>query len=93
MTHLFLHEEGWGKKKKKKGADWLTVADDSIFFPEHSVHAATYFEQSGATHCREGKKKKKKFSSLFFPASQMEKQFITLSDSLSKTDMIKNNIK
>lgn len=39
------------------------------------------------------KKKKKKFSSLFFPASQMEKQFITLSDSLSKTDMIKNNIK
>lgn len=26
-------------------------------------------------------------------ASQMEKQFITLSDSLSKTDMIKNNIK
>lgn len=35
----------------------------------------------------------KKFSSLFFPASQMEKQFITLSDSLSKTDMIKNNIK
>lgn len=56
MTHLFLHEEGWGGKKKK-GADWLTVADDSIFFPEHSVHAATYFEQSGATHCREGKKK------------------------------------
>lgn len=29
----------------------------------------------------------------FSPASQMEKQFITLSDSLSKTDMIKNNIK
>lgn len=43
-------------EKKKKGADWLTIADDSIFFPEHSVHAATYFEQSGATHCREGKK-------------------------------------
>lgn len=31
--------------------------------------------------------------SLFLCASQMEKRFITLSDSLSNTDMIKHNIK
>lgn len=34
-----------------------------------------------------------KHPSLFSSASHTEKQFITLSDSLSKTDMIKNNIK
>lgn len=61
-----------------------------ISFFEHSLHAATYSERSGAAHRGEGEGK---HPSLFFPASQMEKQFITLSDSLSKTDMIKNNIK
>lgn len=45
---------------------------------------------NGATHCREGERNSR---SLILPASEMEKQFITLSDSLSKTDMIKNNIK
>lgn len=55
---------------------------------EHSLHAATYSERCGATQRR--KANIPPFSSL---PLRWKKQFITLSDSLSKTDMIKNNIK
>lgn len=67
---------------------WLTITDDlNIIFWTLTPCSNLL---SGATHCRE---EEGKDPSLLLPASQMEKQFITLSDSLSKTDMIKNNIK
>lgn len=44
--------------------------------------------RSPPTNCREGED-----PSFLSSGSQMEKQFITLSESLSETDMIKNNIK
>lgn len=71
-------------------ADWLTTTAhlNISFMNTHCTLQDS--EQSGATRSREGEGK---HPSLVFSASQMEKQFITLSDSLSKTDMIKNNIK
>lgn len=53
-------------------------------------HAAHYCGRSSAARSGEGEDE---CPSLFLAASETEKQFITLSDSLSKTDMIKNNIK
>lgn len=83
MTHLFLHDDEW---KMRRPADHYWSLEYQFY--EHSPHAATYSEQSGA---------KEREQANIPPSSLLplrrKKQFITLSDSLSKTDMIKNNIK
>lgn len=61
----------------------------AYLFYKHWPHTAGCSEQCNTR--RRGEKASNPPSS--FSASQMEKQFITLSDSLSETDMIKNNIK
>lgn len=76
----------WGWLKNELTGWPLRIIRISVLW----MRAANYCEASSAARSGEGEGE---CPSLFLAASQMEKQFITLSDSLSKTDMIKNNIK
>ncbi len=87
MTRLFLHEDEW---KMSRPADHYWSFEYRFY--EHSLRAATDPEPSVAKHSREREKANIPPSSSLLPLRR-KKQFITLSDSLSKIDMIKNNIK
>lgn len=83
MTHLSLHKDEWKWAHRPTTTDHLNI---SFMNPgcivQNLLRVKTCGWEGGGKH-----------PSLFLSASQMEKQFITLSDSLSKTDMIKHNIK
>lgn len=77
-----------GEDECVEDAQELTTSDGlNIGFrsPGYTLRASHCFL---VQHAAEGE-----HPSLFLRASQMEKRFITLSDSLSNADMIKHNIK